>query len=902
MTRRLVYFPLSLLLLGAGAIRSQAAQPPQAAVAGYAAHDVLVDSGWEFRALDARDHPEAAMWRPATVPGVVLTDLLAAKAVPDPYFRDNEAKLQWIGLRDWEYRTTLNISAAQLVHRHVELVFDGLDTFSEVYVNDKPLLQADNMFRAWRADAKPLLHSGVNQLRVVFHSAITSLLPKVRAMDVKLPTVVQVQAVAEEGIPTDPYVRKAPYSFGWDWGPRFVNEGIWKDVHLATWDNVRLGRLHIAQPHVDAASASIEANLDVFADHETTATLSVTGTLIGQSSSSAVVATHGARTVHLAAGENTVQIPLEIEHPKLWNPIGYGAQSRYEFRAILSGAGFDETTSVRTGLRSVELRRIKDDIGRSFFFVVNGKPVFAKGADVIPFDSFAPRVTPAQHRQILQSGVDAHMNMVREWGGGYYESDDFYDIADELGILVWQEFMFGGAQLPGGADFRENVRQEAIEQVDRLRDHPSVVLWCGNNEVETGWFHWGDRLDFKKTLTADQQQKVWQDYLLIMNDVLKTVVAQHAPETPYTPSSPHAGYDQIPDIQTAGDMHYWAVWGQTTPVAEYNNITPRFMSEYGFQSFPEMRTIASFAEPADEQLTSPVMMAHQKNNGGNERIKKYMDSEYPTPRDFASFVYVSQVQQAEAIRTAAEHLRSSRPRTMGSLYWQLNDCWPGPSWASIDYFGRWKVLQFYAKRFYADIAVAPYLHDGMIDTTIISDLDRPLKATLTVSVMGFDGNVYSKSDQTFSLPAASATKVSHVTLASLLGSHSAADTLARFVLTVDKKQVADRTIYFDHVRNLRLPVVNIETAWNSENGRTMLTLRSSNLARNVWIGFDDLDAQLSDNSFDLLPGIPVTVEVKGPATRARLEHSLKVTSLRDTFDGADFSASNGKNPAQEPAN
>jgi beta-mannosidase len=890
---------LSLLLLGAGTIPAQAVPAQRVPISASAIHDVLINTGWEFHALDAPDHPEAATWRPATVPGVVLTDLLAANAIPDPFHRDNEARLQWIGLIDWEYRNTLNVSAAQLTHRHVELVFDGLDTFSEVYLNGQPLLQADNMFRSWRAHAKPLLHPGANQIRVVFHSAVTSLLPQVKAMDVKLPTVMQVQAIAEEGIATDPYVRKAPYSFGWDWGPRFVNEGIWKDVHLVTWDNVRIGHLHIAQPRVDAASASIEADLDMFADHETTATMSVDGRLMGQAS--AVAATHGTRTVHLAAGENTIRVPLEVVHPRLWNPVGYGAQSRYEFRATLSGPGFDETTAVRTGLRSVELRRTRDDIGRSFFFVVNGKPVFAKGADVIPFDSFAPRVTAAQHRQILQSAVDAHMNMVREWGGGYYETDDFYDIADELGILVWQEFMFGGAQIPGGADFRDNVRQEAIEQVERLRDHPSIVLWCGNNEVETGWFHWGDRLDFKKKLTADQQQKVWQDYLLIMDDVLKSTVAQHSPETPYTPSSPHAEYDQAPDIQTAGDMHYWAVWGQTTPVAEYNNITPRFMSEYGFQSFPEMRTIASFAEPGDEQLTSPVMMAHQKNGGGNERIKKYMDAEYPTPRDFASFVYVSQVQQAEAIRTAAEHLRSARPRTMGSLYWQLNDCWPGPSWASIDYFGRWKALQFYAKKFYADLAVAPYLHDGVIDTTIISDLDHPVEAMVSVSVMGFDGQVYSTSDQTYSIPAASAKRVSHMTVASLLGAHPAADTLARFVLTVDNRQVADRTVYFDHVRNLRLPAAAIETAWSSSGGRTLLTLHSSTLARNVWIGFDDLDVQLSDNSFDLLPGIPLTVEVKGSATRAKLERNLKVMSLRDAFDQAAFSASNSKNLMREPA-
>ena len=896
MMRCSVSVALSWLLLGA--LHAQSAQT-QFAHHPYTNTDVLINSSWEFHALNALDHTEAAIWRPAAVPGVVLTDLLAAKVIPDPYFRDNEAKLQWIGLTDWEYRRTLTLSAAQLAHRHIELVFDGLDTLCEVSVNGQPLLQADNMFRSWRADAKPLLHPGANQLRVVFHSAVTSLLPKVKAMDIKLPTVMQVQAIAEEGIPTDPYVRKAPYSFGWDWGPRFVNEGIWKDVHLVTWDNVRLGRLHIAQSHVDAASASVEAELQIFADHEATATMSVYANLIGGVASAQSPPDHGSRIVHLAPGENSIRIPLDIAHPKLWYPVGYGSQSRYEFHATLSGDAFHEIASVRTGLRSVELQRSKDDVGRSFFFVVNGKAVFAKGADVIPFDSFAPRVTPAQHRQILQSAVDAHMNMVREWGGGYYESDDFYDTADELGILVWQEFMFGGAQIPGGADFRENVRQEAIEQVDRLRDHPSIVLWCGNNEVETGWFHWGDRLSFKKTLTADQQQKVWQDYLLVMDDVLKTVIAQHAPQTPYTPSSPHADYEQIPDIQTAGDMHYWAVWGQTTPIAEYNNITPRFMSEYGFQSFPEMRTLASFAEPADQLLTSPVMMAHQKNNGGNQRIKKYMDAEYPPPKDFPSFVYVSQVQQAEAIRTAAEHLRSSRPRTMGSLYWQLNDSWPGPSWSSIDYFGRWKALQFYAKKFYADVSVAPYLHDGVIDTTIISDLDHPINAKLTVSLMDFDGGLYATSTQTYAVPATSATKISHIELQSLLGSHSPADTLARYVVTVDNKQIAERILYFDHVRNLRLPAADIETSWSTAGGRTLLTLRSTRLARNVWIVFDGLDAQLSDNSFDLLPGIPATVEVKGSATPATLEHTLHTTSLRDAFDQTAFSASDQTQPAQQ---
>ena len=892
MLSKLLHISLVTMVLIPGAhCQPSHVQPSSSALTS---HDTLLNSGWELRALQAPDHPETETWHPASVPGVVLTDLLAAKLIHDPFFRDNEKSLQWIGLTDWEYRKTLTLTTAQLAHRHVELVFDGLDTFADVYLNDQPLLHADNMFRTWRVDAKSLLHPGDNQLRVVFHSAITTMMPRVKAMPIKLPGG-QTRPASVEAIPTDPYVRKAPYAYGWDWGPRFVNEGVWKDVHLVTWDTARLGHLHIAQTNVTPAVAQLVAQLDVIADHEMNARVSLTAKSLPSANAEDIVQTSTVSDidVHLVPGINHLTIPLDIDHPALWYPLGYGAQPRYDFRATLTGANLHESATVRTGLRSVELRRDHDDIGTSFYFVINGKPVFAKGADVIPFDSFAPRVTAAQHRQILQSAVDAHMNMIRAWGGGYYESDDFYDICDELGILVWQEFMFGGAQIPGDTDvpgFRENVRLEAIDQVDRLRDHPSVVLWCGNNEIETGWYHWGDRIDFKKTLTADQQQKVWQDYLLVMDDVLKSVVATHSPEIPYTPSSPHAGYEHIPDIQTAGDMHYWAVWGQTIPIAEYNRITPRFMSEYGFQSFPEMRTITSFAAPADQQIDSPVMMAHQKNTGGNERIKKYMDAEYPAPKDFPGLVYLSQVQQAEAIRTAAEHLRSSRPRTMGSLYWQLNDCWPGPSWSSIDYFGRWKALQFYAKKFYADVAVAPYLHDNVIDTTIISDLDHPIQATLTITTMSFTGTIYSTSSQTYTIPAATAKQVSHLDVGALLGAHPAYQTLTRFVLTVDGKTIAERAIYFDHVRNLQLPAATIEPTWNAARGKTQLTLRSAALARNVWISFGDHDVKLSDNSFDLLPGIPVTVDIDTSVPLADLQHTLHIMSLRDAFQSTTSAA------------
>ncbi len=874
-----------VVLFGCLQVYAQASRPLRSSAVSFSGSDVLLILGWEFRSLNAKDYPDTATWHSATVPGVVPTDLLAAKLIPDPFFRDNEKRLQWIGLTDWEYRTRITLSSAQLVHQHMDIVFDGLDTFADVFLNEHLVLHADNMFRRWRVNAKPLLHLGENSIRVVLHSAITTMIPTVKAMDIQLPTVGQVQIVSEEGVATDPYVRKAPYSYGWDWGPRFVNEGIWKDVHLVTWDDARADQLHISQNKVTSASAELEAQLDVMADKDGLATVHIESALVASGSQTPTGAPvcEVTRTVQLTAGTNHILLPFEIKKPLLWNPAGYGLQPRYDFRATLTTGGEVVHAHVRTGLRSVELRRDRDSIGESFAFIVNGKPIFAKGADVIPFDSFAPRVTAAQHRQILQSAVDAHMNMVREWGGGYYESDDFYDITDELGILVWQEFMFGGAQIPGGADFRENVREEAIEQVDRLRDHPSLVLWCGNNEVETGWFHWGPRIDFRKALRGEQQSQVWQDYLLVMDDVLKGVVASHDPQVPYTPSSPHSEYDQMPDIQTAGDMHSWAVWGQSKPVSYYNQVTPRFMSEFGFQSFPEMRTIRAFAEPNDLALTSPVMLAHQKNENGNERIRKYMEAEYPAPKDFASFVYVSQVQQAEVIRVAVDHLRSSRPRTMGALYWQLNDCWPVASWSSIDYYGRWKVLQYYAKNFYADLAIAPYRHDGMLDITLLSDLDHSVHATLGVMMMSFDGQTYMHKDQAFELVAAAATPALHLSERDLMGAHSPTDTVALFTLKVDGVVVASRSVYFEPTKNQQLPVAKIESSWSKSGATILVTLRSRTLARNVWISFGDKDAELTDNSFDLLPNQPVTVEVKSAVTLEQLRSSIEISTLRDAF-------------------
>ncbi len=515
-----------------------------------------LDAGWQFRAVGNTDNSEVKQWHPAQVPGVVHTDLLQNHLIPDPFDRDNEFRLQWIGLTDWEYQTAFQVDSAALGHDHVDLVFDGLDTFADVYLNDQAILRADNMFRTWRISAKPLLKPGQNTLRVVFHSAITKMIPYVKSLPFILPAISTNISSNEENVATAPYTRKAPYQYGWDWGPRFVTEGIWQPVRLETWDALRIDNFHIHQEKITSETASLIAELDIEAGKPTAVTLA-----LAHDDLSGAEANDGTQTQQLDAGMNHVSFPIRIAKPKLWYPVGYGAQSRYRFSAVIrTGKEIAARSEVKTGLRSLELRRVPDQWGKSFEFVVNGIEVFSKGADVIPFDSFPNRVTPEIHRKILQAARDAHMNMLREWGGGYYESDDFYDICDELGLMVWQEFAFGGDMIPGDVAYQENVRWEAVDQIKRLRDHPSIVIWCGNNEVETGWYHWGDRQEFKNSISPEARDRVWQDYVIMFADILKSTVNQYADPTPYWPSSPSADFEEIPDNQHNGDMHYWAVW------------------------------------------------------------------------------------------------------------------------------------------------------------------------------------------------------------------------------------------------------------------------------------------------------------------------------------------------------
>ena len=828
-----------------------------------------LDRGWQFRQIKAG--VTEADWLPAVVPGDVHLDLLANKKIADPFFRDNEAKLQWIENASWEYRLNFEVSPALLARSNLDLVFDGIDAAAEVYVNGAQALVADNMFRIWRVSAKSHLHTGKNLLRVVFPSPIKA------AEEAAAGDLFRQHSLTAEKT----YIRKAAYEYGWDWGPRFVTSGIWRPVRLEAWDKVRISDFAVRQRDVSDEVAHLNAEVELQAASAGAAKVSVRFTDNGK-------AAMAETTVSVHAGNNVIDLPIEIRRPKLWYPAGYGEQPLYEFTAQVSvGGQAVAERKVKAGLRSIVLHRQLDKWGRSFEFVVNGIPIFAKGANVIPFDSFPNRVTAADYRRILGSARDANMNMVRDWGGGYYESDEFYSICDELGIMVWQDFMFGNDWQPGTYAFKINI--EAEDQVRRLRNHPSIVLWCGNNETEIA-FNWAPR----DKLPAETRFYLWQDYLTEFSGILPRVVARLTPETPYWPSSPSADYENLADSYQSGDAHIWDVWHGRVPFSTYETHRARFVTEFGFQSFPEMKTIEAFTQPEDRaSVFTPAMLAHQKNNEGNSIIDAYLLKDYPEPKDFPSFLYVSQVLQAEGIKIGAEHFRRSRPETMGSIFWQLNDCWPVASWSSIDYYGRWKALQYYARRFYAPILVSPHLEDGALKVYIVSDRTESKPATLRVRLMDFYGKVLLEETRRLGVtPLAS--KVYLEWPLKKLADAGAADTSRVFVvaeLTAAGEPISRNLVYLAPVMEVHLKPAALKVETIGANGSCKISITSPVLARDVYLSFGNLDAKLSDNYFDILPGETVEIAVESQASLDALKAQLKVVSLADAFDGGGQSAS-----------
>jgi beta-mannosidase len=833
---------------------------------------------WELRALAGPSVPPGfGDWIPAAVPGCVHTDLLRAGKIPDPFAGTNEKNLQWIEHADWEYRTTFDAAPDLLRRDHVEIVFHGLDTFAEVSVNGARVLSADNMFRTWRADIKSHLKSGANSVLVHFRSPIAAVKPAYDRLGYTLPAV---NDQAKEMVSM--FARKAPYHYGWDWGPRFVTSGIWRPAAVEAWDAARLDDVQVFQRALDDAQARLEIAAVVTAARPGPAhvTVAVAG---------GAVLAEADRV--LQRGRNEIRLEGTIAHPERWWPAGLGPQRLYTIETALAVDGTPRgRRQTRIGLRTLEVVSQHDAVGKSFTVVVNGAPVFMKGANWIPSDSFIDRETTERRRGLLGSAVAANMNMVRVWGGGIYETDDFYDLCDELGLLVWQDFMFACSMYPGDAAFLENVRQEAVENVRRLRNHPSLALWAGNNEIEAAWQQWGWPLKFH--LSKNNQNTIWNDYKRVFHEILPRVVAEQDPGRFYTRSTPSANEDGVaPGKMGWGDAHYWGVWHASSPYEDYADNVSRFMSEYGFQSFPLLESVARYAPPSEWRIDSPVMLSHQRHPRGNALVKTYMDREFRSPKDFASFLYLSQVLQARVIQFGAEAHRRKMPLNMGSLYWQLDDCWPVASWSSIDYYGRWKALQYAAKRFFAPVLISPADENGNLRVYAVSDRRTDVQGHLTLRVVDLDGGgdrwrfaaditvkaLASQAQfQAWKRDILKGIDPAHVVLVAELTERATGALLSRNLFT------------FVKTRDLALPAPELAVSVAPHEGGATVKVTARRFARAVWLSTTGTDGFFSDNFFDLLPGETATVEWtsapgSAPDVAAKLGSMLHATSVRDTY-------------------
>ncbi len=654
---------------------------------------------WKMKRTDQSE------WLDAKVPGTVLTDLMNNGLMEDPYYRDNEDKALAAMDYDYEYKTTFAAdTTAYGACTEVLLRFDMIDTLGDVYLNDEHLGSTENMHRCYEFPVKELLKEQ-NELKVVLHSP-TKFIKKAFEEDPVLGS--------EDCTKGFPKLRKAHYMFGWDWGPRIPDAGIMRDVTLVGIEKTRLESVYVRQMHENGkVSLVVDATgkaLDNFAIK-----VSVTdpnGKTVVSCDDFVVAAQNVSKDMYLSTEscENSFVTlssqKMDIKNPELWWPNGYGAQPLYTVKVELldtaKGASSNDsdildTWEKRIGLRTMTISREKDEFGEEFCHVVNGVKIFAMGADYIPQDNILSRVNKDRTRTLLTHCRDSHFNCVRVWGGGYYPEDDFYDICDELGLVVWQDLMFACAVYRLSQDFEENIITEVIQNVRRLRHHASLGLWCGNNEMElfVGQEHWGAKFTLKS------------DYVKMYEYIFPKLVQKEDPQTFYWPGSPSSGggFDN-PNDENRGDAHYWEVWHGNQPFTAYRQFHFRYLSEFGFQSFPSVKTIETFTEPEDRNIFSYVMEKHQRNNAANGKIMNYMSQTFLYPENLETLVYYSQLLQAEAIRYGVEHFRRNRGRCMGTVYWQLNDCWPVASWASIDYEGRWKALQYYAKRFFAPILIS----------------------------------------------------------------------------------------------------------------------------------------------------------------------------------------------------
>ena len=794
-----------------------------------------------------------AEWSPAKVPGTVYADYLAAGKMENPYWRDNELKALELMEHDYIYETTFTPKAEVLNKEKIVLRFNGLDTLADVDLNGVRIGHADNEHRVWEFDVKEVLAAGENTLTVTLLSSVNF----IREAFKEDPAI----TMSTDGMQGASYLRKAHCDFGWDWGARIPDAGIFKDVELLGMDYGRIESVYVRQLHEDGkVTLQFEPDIIGFdrkADYDHTVTYTVTDP------EGSVLVT-------------TTDTTFEVPDPQLWWPNGYGTQPLYQVQAVLSRGGVElDCWKRRIGLRTMELTRVKDQWGESFCHTVNGVSVFAMGADYIPEDNIKPFITRERTFKLLKDCKDANFNAVRVWGGGMYASEDFLDACDEYGLMVWQDFCFACASYDLTPEFDANIREEFRQNILRMRSHPSLGLWSGNNEMEQ-FFAMSMRYDPDHKDPRGYIRKASQvpDYFAMYEYIIPRMVMKYDPQTPYIPSSPTSGggFDN-PNDEHRGDVHYWDVWHGGKPFTEYRKFRFRYLSEFGFQAFPTMKTIEAFTLPEDRNLFSYVMEKHQRNNNANGIIMRYMQQTYQLPSTFEKQIYTSQMLQAESMRYGVEHFRACRPESMGTIIWQLNDIWPVASWAMIDYYGRWKAVYYEARHFFAplllvneeasvmtqdeNINAEPYEIKNSVKLTLCNESMQDRTLTVRWQIREASGKAVREEEvKDVAVPALSAIHLDEV----MIDIDRFSQYVSYQMLDEEGAVVSEGTTLYIQPKYFHFedPQISLEVLDD-----THIRVTAQKFAKNIQILDEAGELKLSDNYFDLQPGSRVLTVLAG---------------------------------------